>query len=516
MTQFSRHIIRRQVLEIISNKAEENANQLHEQAKMLYNKHFLPIIERCFDKVDIPNQHIRLDSFVVDIEKGDILNPDATWLKMAIQNLEENLMQALQAALSNNHTKFGQVPNFPELDSTFETQNNPKHLPSHLSNSSGEMGQNPLNELLYYFLNTGQLPWWADANDRQIIDKTVVEILQKQSENILIWFKNNHYRFRFIRNVSDETLILLYKTTEPVREKGINDVNKSLKTLTSQMERIFFWEEIFIKVGVLKSRVKSREISNQLELSSDLPPQYFSEKDTKKVEIEATQENEYQTTNKFGTVLNSSELMLDLVDRPSQYLTEKDSENVEKKAQKQSKQSFIEQNKDEHLYIQNAGLVLLAAYLPMFFENLGWIAEKKFIDESKSELAVQAIQYLVDGQDDAPEFLLTLPKILCGFSPNTLLTLERGLTDDEKKEADSFLMAILENTPELGLKTPDALRGSFLLRQGVLEQTESQWILHVEVETFDLILHKIPWNFQITKLPWMKIPIFIDWALPNF
>lgn len=514
MTKPSRHIIRRQVLEVVSSKVETEASQLQEQAKMIYNKYFLPAIERCFAKIDIPNRHIRLDCFVIDIDKGDLINLDTVWLEKAVQKLEHDLMQALEAASNSNPTKLGDGSNSPELpsnfvqsnkvgeslqkdkkradlSSTFGTQNNRNLSDSDtpLSFLSTQIPLSPLNELLSYFLTTGQLSWWADESDRQIIDKTVIELLEKQPQNVLVWLKNDYYRARFMRHVSDETLILLCETIEIEWVKNINNVKKGLKTYTNQTERILFWEKIFIEIGILENNevsIDKANLNHSINILENTPPQYSPEKGIKKIDKEAQQESENAIINRGGG------------------------------NKKKSEQPLITKTVDEHLYIQNAGLVLLAAYLPMFFENSGWVVEKKFIDEEKAEMAVQVLQYLADGQDDTPEFLLALPKILCGFTPDALLSPERGLNDEEKEEADSFLMAILENTPELGLKTPDALRGSFLLRQGVLEQTESQWILHVEVETFDLILHKIPWNFQITKLAWMKMPIFIDWALPNF
>ena len=170
-------------------------------------------------------------------------------------------------------------------------------------------------------------------------------------------------------------------------------------------------------------------------------------------------------------------------------------------------------NQSDTLYLYNAGLILLAPFLPQLFEGLGWIQDKRFTDKDKTQLAVQLLQYLCDGQDEPPEYQLSLNKILCGLHPQILYTPERLLLNIEKEQAEALLQAVVGHAAALGLKTPDALRGSFLLRKGTLESAGTHWLLRVETETWDILLPRIPWNYQIVKLPWMEVPIYVEWEV---
>jgi hypothetical protein len=167
----------------------------------------------------------------------------------------------------------------------------------------------------------------------------------------------------------------------------------------------------------------------------------------------------------------------------------------------------------DQIYLENAGLVLLAPFLPRLWEQLGWATGKQFTDPETAWLAVQMLQYLADGQDDPPEYLMILPKILCGLAPDALYAPPRALEVAEKAEGEALLAAVLEHAPGLGLTTTGALRGSFLLRNGVLRSGGMHWLLHVEKETYDIVLQKVPWGFQVLKFPWMEVAVYVEWEV---
>jgi len=160
------------------------------------------------------------------------------------------------------------------------------------------------------------------------------------------------------------------------------------------------------------------------------------------------------------------------------------------------------------------GVILLAPFLSRLWTQLGWATERGFADTDTAWLAVQLIQYLCDGQAETPpEYCLALPKILCGFRPDAVFEPPRALNDAERTEGDALLQAVLEHVPGLGLKTTGALRGSFLMRRGVLRPGDFQWLLTVEKETYDIVLQKVPWGFQVLKFPWMAVAVFVEWEV---
>ena len=72
----------------------------------------------------------------------------------------------------------------------------------------------------------------------------------------------------------------------------------------------------------------------------------------------------------------------------------------------------------EPIHIANAGLVLVAAFLPHLFTTLDVLEEAptggKRVRANAVSRMVHLLQYLVDGRTDAPEPLLCLNKVLCG------------------------------------------------------------------------------------------------------
>jgi hypothetical protein len=164
------------------------------------------------------------------------------------------------------------------------------------------------------------------------------------------------------------------------------------------------------------------------------------------------------------------------------------------------------------LSVPNAGAVLLTPFLPALWTQLGWTADKRFVDADSAWLAVQMLAFLCDGQEGLPpEYQLTLPKILCGLHPGACFSPIRDLNDTERAEGEALLQAVLEQVPALGLRSTPALRGSFLWREGLLRPSGAYWQLQVTAETHDLLLNRLPWNFQIVKYPWMETAIYVEW-----
>jgi hypothetical protein len=66
----------------------------------------------------------------------------------------------------------------------------------------------------------------------------------------------------------------------------------------------------------------------------------------------------------------------------------------------------------------------------------------------------------------------------------------------------------------LGRTSVAGFRASFLRRRGLLWEGEGGWRLRVEPRGFDVLLGRLPWGFNVVRLPWMSRPIFTDWPTP--
>lgn len=158
---------------------------------------------------------------------------------------------------------------------------------------------------------------------------------------------------------------------------------------------------------------------------------------------------------------------------------------------------------------ENAGLVLLHPFLPQFFDALGVAAGGELIDPDR---ALCLLHYLATGETVAPEHRLTLAKVLCGIPLDRPVAADVGLTADETAEAEALLEAVVSHWSALGHASPDALRGEFLARAGLLSvDAEDDWLLRVEARTLDILLDRLPWGISLVQTPWMPSPLTVEW-----
>ncbi|WP_298423893.1 contractile injection system tape measure protein [uncultured Kordia sp.] len=166
---------------------------------------------------------------------------------------------------------------------------------------------------------------------------------------------------------------------------------------------------------------------------------------------------------------------------------------------------------DEGITIPNAGLVLLNNYFLMLMERLGIIYNNEFKTEEDQENAVHYFQYIVTGLTETEESLLVLNKIISGLSPNTPIKSSIDMTSDQKQLIDGLIQAAIGYWPEIGQTSIDGFRGNWLVREGILRETEERWELTVEKRAYDILLTKSPFSFSIIKLPWMPKPLHVTW-----
>lgn len=165
----------------------------------------------------------------------------------------------------------------------------------------------------------------------------------------------------------------------------------------------------------------------------------------------------------------------------------------------------------EDIYIENAGLVLLAPYLPRYFDSLNLIAERKFKDGESAERGVHLLQYVLNESADSPEFQLVLNKILCGVKTGKPIVRSIEVSEQEKSLSDQMLLGVIGNWPALKNTSIAGLRESFLQREAQLQLQDDSWKLIVQSKAFDMLLDQLPWGYTTIKLPWMDRAIYVDW-----
>jgi hypothetical protein len=165
---------------------------------------------------------------------------------------------------------------------------------------------------------------------------------------------------------------------------------------------------------------------------------------------------------------------------------------------------------DEGVFVDCAGVVLLHPFLPAIFERLGVASAGGLILPDR---ALALLHFLATGETRAPEYALLLPKLLCGLPLEEPVGPPVELTEGEIAEAGKLLAAVIGHWDALGDTSPDALRGTFLVRPGKLSHRDSDDLLQVEPQSFDVLLDRLPWGIGATRLPWMERMLWVEWRM---
>ena len=166
---------------------------------------------------------------------------------------------------------------------------------------------------------------------------------------------------------------------------------------------------------------------------------------------------------------------------------------------------------DMQVNIFNAGLVILWPYIAQLFKMLNLTDKNEFISPEAEVKGVHILQYAATGLDEAEEHHLLLNKVLCGVKLATPIPLEMELTENEKSMTNQMLRGVLQNWNRLSNTSIEAMRETFLMREGMLDETEKNFQLKVEKKTLDILLESMPWSFGMIKLPWMNKRLLVEW-----
>lgn len=162
-------------------------------------------------------------------------------------------------------------------------------------------------------------------------------------------------------------------------------------------------------------------------------------------------------------------------------------------------------------FIDNAGMVLLAPFLPRLFTMMELTENGKFKDRDSQVKAIFLTQYAVFGNGEFPEYALQLNKLLTNFKTGIPIPRKSVLTDEDKTTVDGMLEGVLQNWGRLANTTVSGLREGFLRREGSLEEQEDTFLLTVESKAYDMLLDHVPWNFRTIKFSWMQKALQVKW-----
>jgi hypothetical protein len=162
---------------------------------------------------------------------------------------------------------------------------------------------------------------------------------------------------------------------------------------------------------------------------------------------------------------------------------------------------------------ESAGIVLLHPFLIRFFQLFGWLDDRLHILDEHRWHAAHAMHWIVHKHPARDEVDLVLEKALCGI-PLGEIACWPELEYKVKEEADALLRAVIAHWKALKDTSPDGLREAFLARPGLFYPVEPPR-LHVETRAYDVLLSRLPWSIDRIALPWLLSPIQVRWQKPS-
>ena len=510
------HTIRKQTLQFQYN-GNADGFALQKEVGDWCNFNLIPEIEQQLDLLDLDDNYITIDK--LEIEATANKN---NWQ----QKIRDELIYSLKRKLSSFETKFA------EKDSNKTVTRTRK-----------------LDELILYYFENGYLPWWGNV----MITDNFETVLQS-------WIRNEMSQTRadFIRRELKKIV------SKPLLDRIINQVPQELffqflKNIYKQEPEIVGHTELFFKELIVGNTPPSRQkaitnafysfllimmIDNEGNIDTGLVAQFVYEElqKTKSSSLllqpasqridqsadpvkSAWQQLLFQELKKQESKYKKQPLPEEKTITPPEIIQEeKEIAEIAKKENRLQYNKLIDRltnpdsakkSKDnlmaelqEGIYIDNAGAVIFAAFIPALFKQLG--LEKDGVIQ-KPDLAAMIIQYCVTGNAKIAEYELVLPKILCGLEIEFTVNTNTKILTRHMKEVDKMLLSLIEYWSVLKNTSIDGLRESFFKRSGKLSRMNNEWLLQVEQKPFDMLLVQLPWSMSMIKLPWMENLLKTEW-----
>lgn len=539
MNTISCHLILEHLIELELER-EEDAHRYQQELSRIVRQRLLPIFDNVCAGTD-PDTVYRIDTLELDLGE---LDPEH-WEKQLTERVQAQFSLKLREAVR-------------QLQQSGAPEKQPVSGPF---------------ELLRFFLRTASLPWWADNRNPDILKDSVEQLLRQQPAALLsllraVVEKEAHLK-RLIYSLPDRLLAQLAAlaagrspdTTGTNFPDAIHSWAAAFdggEGIPVQNVRLEVWKAIFYGLltpsGVPDNAAQwaiflELHLRQSLHPSQQAPlrklctvlaqwlfPSVVNPAEKKRpsqhsMELRKDASERQQPGDKPASDLPKNDLEkpepTTKRDTPSTFERRKDASERQQPEDKLASESWeknLKKNQpttkrdipstfhhNDELHLSNAGLILLWPFLTRFFENLSLVKDKIFVNEQAPHRAIALLQFLVDGATEAPEFLLPLNKVLCGLRPDALYEAGIELLPEEQDASLPFLEAVIGNAPILHNMSVDGFRNTFLRRTGMLSVEDDHWLLHVERQTYDVVLERFPWSFNIVKLPWMERPMYVDW-----
>lgn len=510
-----KHIIRKAIVEVHV-ASQRNAFKIQNQASAFFKEKILPLIEKIIDEMNLSEQVIRIEKLELDIHQ---FKPDDSHEKVLME-LEEQIL--------------GKLIKIKEEVKRDVFDGEPRSLLKKGPQKEAD------EELFLHLLKSGTLPWWAKTETTISIKTLAKQVLEKPSEGmkkeLLASLRMPSVRKRIAFKLDSgeiEKIIGLVENKSPQLLRNIRLLIEFLKINWRGPE---FFETVSGKIyeHALTSRSSSdidlrAFISTFLMENAHISIAETLYKTCLGLSKESGLTNDVAISIRQGLAdadprfAGGIKKIFSVTDIKKFFSAEIKKEPTSSDKNKEEGKTKIFKVEELELaplapeqtgdyFITNAGMILIAPFLPAFFKEFNLTDGKIFLTSAAAERAVFLLQYLSTGVEDSfEEHDMVLSKVLCGVDIDEPLTLDFKLTKAEKEETLNLLNAVAGHWTALKGTTGESMRAAFFKRDGILEQQSNGWNLKIEKMTIDILLDKLPWGISILQTPWSEEMIFVDW-----
>lgn len=504
----TQHVIQRVTFEM-QIPSEDKSFEIQETISKLFNTTIQRSFEKLLDGLDNQSEVISIDKLEIDLGsiEDNVLEQE---LSDKIQQcLEEKLYQAILSARMNTGER-------QEIPVTIKPVKRSKL------------------DLLLHFLKTGTMPWWARKEDRSV-PVLVMQLLEESPaqlrETLGKYFNNNTYRKRIIYQLPDPVITEVMKlydrsffdfAADIVNDMRAMHARNNFTGLPEPAFRMSCWEYFIEQAFSGKTGTRVSEKADHLgALIKQLQPEedaiLFVIRKARKMQNEQV----IKTRNLPDLLVIARKQSDDRKkinkdkNRVQQDNEATGNKNNRDLSDEKLRKAFLDENVQDtfsnEIYINNAGLVLVWPYILPLFRKLEIVNGNEFVSEEAKQKGAHLLQYLVTGETSAAEeHELVLNKLLCGIAPEEPLNAFAAFSPEERNECELLLENIITNWSALKKVSNNALRSTFLIKEGILKK-ESGWTLKIERTTVDMLIDKLPWGISIIMLPWNSEMIYVEW-----
>ena len=221
-----RHIIKRQVLEIQVPRPEQ-ARGIHTVISRVHHQRIVPLLERCCSELSSPDRVHHIDSLDIDLGSVDL------------DHLEEQITAQLNHKLP---IALAEAIRLQERQATGRDE---------------DLATTSQLELLTVFVQTGSLPWWADASTPRLLENAVESLIPHAVASLIRllrdWSRQPRSLERIVHHFDDGLLRHLAALPVPNLTDAIAQAQPALLTVLSAAEstdltairiRNIIWQEL--------------------------------------------------------------------------------------------------------------------------------------------------------------------------------------------------------------------------------------------------------------------------------